>query len=294
MSLRSTRERLGSVLDTGVALRGAFAELFAQEFSYSAGHLATILNGCLFAPSLLTFWFVNGVLDFSTAVAIGAVATPAGLQLRLFAYLLLLPMFLLARATLHMLHPVHRAQLLAGACPKTRLLSLDWISMGILATGLPLAIQNFGPWFGMNAVFVLGVFVVPRPLPTRRTGTVKLLAIVFGSALFLYANYGSAVHVLPAPSIVLGPIATFSLTDSTTTRLFRLLNSVTTGPLLVGTFGVLMNRFLTRPELTDVPLLRHALPQRDPDLVVATNAAVGTTFYLAVGSIATGQPLLLP
>lgn len=294
MSLRTTRERLDSVLDTGATLRRAFADLFSQEFSYSTGHLATILNGCLFAPSLLTFWFVNGVLDFSTAIAIGAVTTPAGLQMRLIAYLLLVPTFLLARVSLHLLHPAHRTQILAGSCPNARLLSLDWVSMGILATGLPLAIQNFGPWFGMNVVFLVGVFVLPRFLPTRRSGIVKLLAIVFGGVLFLYANYGGALPVLPAPSTVLGPVATFTLTDATTAWLYRLTNSVAVGPLLVGAFGVLMNRVLTRPELTDIPFLRHALPRRDPDLTVATNAAFGTVFYLGVVTAATGDLIVLP
>jgi len=126
VNLTVIRERLESTVRHGTALRSALRELFAQEFTYSTGHLATILNGCLFAPSLLTFWFVNGVVDFSTAIAIGAVATPAGLQLRLLAYLLLVPVFLLARICLHLVHPAHRAQILDGSCPNAQLLSLDW------------------------------------------------------------------------------------------------------------------------------------------------------------------------
>lgn len=275
-------------------LRRAFADLFSQEFSYSSGHPATILNGCLFAPSLLTFWFVNGVLDFSTAIAIGAVVTPAGLQTRLVAYILLVPTFLLTRVSLHLLHPMHRPQVLAGSCPNTTLLSLDWVSLEILATGLPLAIQNFGPWFGMNIVFLVGVFVLPRFRPTRRSGIVKLLVIVFGGILSLYANYGGALAVLPAPSTVLGPVATFTLTDATTVWLYRVVNSVAVGPLLVGGFDVLMNYVLTRPELVDIPYLRHALPRRDLDLVVATNAAFGTAFYLGVVAVASGQLIVLP
>jgi hypothetical protein len=69
--------------------------------------------------------------------------------------------------------------------------------MGILATGLPLALQDFGPWLGMNIAFLLGLFVLPRPLSVRRERLVKLLAIVLGVALFLYAKYGRAVTVLP-------------------------------------------------------------------------------------------------
>lgn len=294
MRLHTARERLDSVLDTGANVRRALADLFSQEFSYSTGHLAAILNGCLFGPSLLTFWFVNGVLGFSTAVAIGAVSTPAGLQVRLFAYLLLVPTFLVARAVAHLLHPAHRRQVLAGSCPNTSLMSLDWVSMGILATGLPLAMQNFGPWVGMNVVFLVGVFGLPRILPTRRTGDVKLFAIVLGGALFLYANYGAAVPVLPAPSTVLGPVASYTLTDATTNRLYGLVNSLVGGPLLVGVFGVLMNHLLTRPELATTPLVRHTLPGRDPDAVVATSAAFGTVFYLLVVTMATGEPVVLP
>jgi hypothetical protein len=95
MTREMARDRLESLVVFGGTLRAALADLFSQEFAYSSGHLATILNTCLFAPSLLTFWFVNGLVDFSTAVAIGAVATPAGLQVRLLAYLLLVPTFLL-------------------------------------------------------------------------------------------------------------------------------------------------------------------------------------------------------
>jgi hypothetical protein len=295
MYLSVIRERLGATISHGAALRGALGELFTQEFTYSTGYLATILNGCLFAPSLLTFWFVNGVIDFSTAIAIGAVATPAGLQLRLLAYVLLVPTFLLVRMCIHLLHPSHRAQILDGSCPSVQLLSLDWFSLGVLATGLPLAVQNLGPWLGMNAVFLVGVFLVPRPLTDRRASGVKLFALVLGSALFLYANYGAvAAPPLPSPATILGPVATFALDAATTEWLFRLVNSLLIGPLAVAVFGVGTNHVLTRPALTDIPFVRHALPRRDPDVVVATSAALGTAFYLAVVGVVTGHLVLIP
>lgn len=289
-----TSNRITRFVDVGRRLHRSFAGLLSQEFSFSSGHFAAILHGCLFAPSLFTFWFVNGVLDFSTAVAIGAVATPAGLQVRLFAYVLLVPVFLLARVILHLAHPVHRAQVLSGACPNTQLMSLDWVSLGILATGLPLAIQNFGPWFGMNAVFLVGVFIVPRVVSPRFRPGVKLLAIVAGVVVFLYATYGSAVSFLPAPSSVLGPVATAALTDGTTDRVFRLANSVAFGPPLIAAFGVAMNHVLTRPELRDVPLVRRTLPHRDPDRVVAASAAFGTAFYFLVVAAVTRQIIVFP
>jgi hypothetical protein len=289
------RERLGSTIRHGTTLRGALGELFSQEFSYSTGYLATILNGCLFAPSLLTFWFVNGVIDFSTAIAIGAVATPAGLQLRLLAYVLLVPTFLLARMCLHLLHPGHRAQILDGSCPSFQPLSLDWFSLGVLATGLPLAVRNLGPWLGMNAVFLVGVFLVPRPLRNHRAKGAKLLALVLGSTLFLYANYGAiAAPPLPSPATTLGPVATFALDAETTERLFRLVNSLSFGPFAVAVFGVSANHVLTRPEFTDIPIVSHALPRRDPDVVVATSAALGTAFYLAVVGLVTGRVIIVP
>ena len=284
---RSVRGRLS-------ALRAAALDLFSQELSPSTGYVATLLNGCLFAPSLLTFWLVNGVLDFSTAVTIGAVATPAGLQLRLLAYLLLVPVFFALRVAIHLLHPTHRRQLLAGTCPNARYLSLDWFSMGILATGLPLALQDFGPWIGMNAVFLAGVFLAPRALQPRRGRVVKLTAIAGGVVLFLYAKYGALVPLLPAPRLVVGPIATFQLTDATTTWLLALVNSLVVGPVVVAAVGVVMNHVLTRPELTDLPVVAHAMPRRDPDEVVVASAALGTAFYLLVVAAATGQLALVP
>lgn len=294
MSEAGAPGRIARFIGVGRRLRASLVDLLSQEFSYTSGHLAAILHGCLFAPSVFTFWFVNGVLDFSTAVAVGAVATTAGLQVRLFAYVLLVPVFLLARVTLHLAHPVHRAQVLSGSCPTTQLMSLDWVSLGILATGLPLAVQNFGPWVGMNAVFLVGIFVLPRALSPRYRPGVKLLAIVAGAVVFLYATYGGAVAALPSPASVLGPVATVSLTDGTTGRLFRVANSVAFGPPFIAAFGVAMNHVLTRPELSDVPLVRRTLPHRDSDRVVAASAAFGTAFYLLVVAGATGQVILLP
>jgi hypothetical protein len=117
---------------------------------------------------------------------------------------------------------------------------------------------------------------------------------VFGVALFVYANYGAMVTELPPPRTVLGPVATFTLGDETTEHLLRLFNSILFGPLLVSVVGVVMNRVLTRPELTEIPLINPALPRRDPDLVVVTSAALGTSFYLTVVTAATGRFVLLP
>ncbi|MFT4884369.1 MAG: hypothetical protein ACI8U4_001884 [Natronomonas sp.] len=281
-------------IEVGRNLRSALSDLLSQEFTFSSGHLTAILNGCLFAPSILTFWFVNGVIDFSTAIVIGSVASPAGLQIRLYAYLLLVPTFLLLRAGFHLAHPAHRKRVLSGTCPQTEYLSLDWFSVGILATGLPLALQDLGPWLGMNAVFLLGVFVVPRFLPPRPGMAEKLLAITGGSALFLFANYGDLLPVGPDPASVVGPVATVALTDATTSRLMAVVNSVGVGPVVVAGFAVAMNHLLTRPELRDVPLLRHTLPRRDPNRVVVVSAAFGTVFYLLVAAAATGELVLLP
>lgn len=287
-------EWLATINSVRLQLQHASRDLLRQEFSYSTGHIAAILNTCLFAPSLLTFWFVNGVLDFSTAVAIGAVGTPAGLQTRLLAYLLLVPVFLLIRVSVHLLHPAHRQQLLSGSCPNVQLVSLDWFSMGILATGLPLALQNLGPWVGMNTAFLVGVFLAPRYLPDTRGQQTKLVAIVLGSAVFLYATYADTITILPAPTSILGPIATLSLSDETTASLLRTVNSFVAGPVLVGLFGVFMNHLLTRRELTDIPLVHYALPRRDPDSVVSFSAATGTVFYLTVVAVLTGNVVVVP
>ena len=166
--------------------------------------------------------------------------------------------------------------------------------MGILATGLTLALQDFGPWLGMNIAFVLGLFVLPRPLSVRRERLVKLLAIVLGVALFLYAKYGRAVTVLPPPRLVLGSVATLTIGNGATERLLRVVNSLLVSPLIVGGFGMLMNHVLTWPELTEIPFLRHALPRRDPDSVVVTSGALGTMFYLLVVTAATGRIVLVP
>jgi hypothetical protein len=95
-------------------------ELLAQRLEFSTGHLAAVLSACVFAPSLLTFWFVSGVIDLSTAFVLGSLAGPGGLTVRLVAYLLLVPTYLLVRATHYLAHPVHRAAVLSGDLPATR------------------------------------------------------------------------------------------------------------------------------------------------------------------------------
>lgn len=275
-------------------LGAAFADLLSQEFEFSSGHLTALLNGCLFAPSILTFWFVNGVIDFSAAAVVGSIGGPAGLQVRLLAYVLLVPTFLLVRVAFHLAHPGHRRQVLSGACPNTQLLSLDWFSVGILATGLPLALQELGPWLGMNVVFLAGIFVLPRVLPKRWAAPTKVGSIGLGVVLFLYANYGGLVPMLPVPAATVGPVATLALSDATTASLVRLVNSLAVGPLVVAVFGVAMNRVLTRPEVTDTPLLHRTVPRRDPERVVVTSAALGTAFYLLVVAGATGEIVLVP
>jgi hypothetical protein len=96
----------------------AARELLAQRFEFSTAHLAAVLSACVFAPSLLTFWFVSGVIDLSTAFVLGSLAGPGGLTVRLVADLLLVPTYLLVRATHYLAHPVHRAAVLSGTCPR--------------------------------------------------------------------------------------------------------------------------------------------------------------------------------
>jgi hypothetical protein len=278
----------------GRNLRDALADLFSQEFSFSTGHLTALLGGCLFAPSLLTFWFINGLLDFSTAVALGTVASAAGLQIRLLAYLLLVPTFLLLRIGVHLAHPGHRKQVLAGSCPRTDVLSLDWFSVGILATGLPLSLQSLGPWVVMNAVLLVGVLLVPQVTSGRVAVGSKVVAIVVAPALFFYARYGAMVSVLPEPAAFLGPVATTTLSDGTTAQLMELANSLLVGPLLVAGFALLMNYLLTHPEVRDIPVVQHSLPNRDPVRVVGLSAALGTVFYLLVVAGASGGLVVVP
>lgn len=280
------------------ALRAAAGDLLAQEFSWSPGHLTTILSGCTFAPSLLTFWFVNGVVDFSTAVIIGSAGGAGELVVRLLAYLLLVPVFLVVRMSYYIAHPVHRRTVLTGACPGSELLSLDWFSVGILATGLPLALADLGPWLGMNGIFLVGVFAVPRILPAERLRTAtKFAALGLGSLVFLYASYGGAVAgvtPVPDPAGVLGPVATLTLAPATVASLSRLANSLLTGPPAVALFAFTMNRLLTRPELTSLPVVQHSLPRRDPPRTVLVSAALGTVFYLLVVAAAGGPVGLVP
>jgi hypothetical protein len=100
--------------------------------------------------------------------------------------------------------------------------------------------------------------------------------------------------VLPAPASVVGPVATVTLSDAATRQFVTTVNSMAAGPALVAGFGAVMNRIVTRPELTDIPLVGHAMPRRDPDLVVVTSAALGTAFYLGVRAAATGTLAVLP
>ncbi|MFB6219353.1 MAG: hypothetical protein ABEH77_09325 [Halobacteriaceae archaeon] len=284
-------------MDAGTlsGLRAAIGDLIGQEFRWSAGHLSTLLGGCVFAPSILSFWLVNGLLNFPTAVVLGAVGSTGGLFVRLGAYVLLVPVFVALRAGYYLAHPVHRETVLAGACPQSELFSLDWFSAAILLTGFPLAMRELGPWLSMNAVFVLGLFVAPHLLPVRWRLPAKVAGVAGGILVFLYARYWWVLGGLlpPAPAL-LGPAATLTLSEAAVGWLMDLLNSLLVGPPAVAAVTFVMNRLLTRPELTSIPGFRHALPDRDPWEVVVPSAVLGTVFYLGFQAAVTGRLLLLP
>lgn len=281
-------------------LRDALGELLAREFSWSNGYTAVLFNSCMFAPSILSFWFVNGILDFSTAFVIGSVgANGVGLAVRLLAYLLLVPVFLGLRMAHYLLHPRHRQAVFEGTCPNHEFLSLDWFSVGIVATGLPLAWQRLGPWVGSNAIFLVGIFVLPQFVTDRRRALqLKIGSLLAGTLVFLYASYGAALAVLvpsvPQPALVLGPVATLALTEQTTATLLRGFNSLLLGPIVVALLAVVMNWLLTHPALTEIPLLSRTLPSRDPNRIVLTSAALGTAFYLGFVFLATGRLVVVP
>ena len=215
----------------------------------------------------------------------------------MIAYVLLVPVFLLLRVGYYLLHPGHRRTVLSGSCPTATLLSLDWFSVGILATGLPLAFQAIGPWVGMSAVYALGLFVVPRFLSSERAAVgTRAGALVAGTVPFLYARYGDLLVPLgaPEPAAVLGAIATARLTDATTGVLIDVANSLLTGPVVVAALALTMNVLLTQPALENVPYLRHTLPRRDPARVVATSAVFGTVFYLTIVALWTGSVSVVP
>ncbi|MFB6297094.1 MAG: hypothetical protein ABEH56_01075 [Salinirussus sp.] len=291
--------RLSAAASSLGAVRSAMGELLSQEFEWSVGHLTAIANGCVFAPTLLSFWFVNGVADFSTAILLGTVASPGGLQLRLLAYVLVVPVFVVVRAGYYLAHPVHRQTVLAGSCPNSRLLSLDWFTVGILVTGLPLALRDLGLWLSMNLVFLTGIFVLPRLVADgRRSIALKMTALLAGVSLFAYVKLGAVVAsvtgVLPAPAALLGPVATLSLAETHLELLLRAMNSFVLGPPLVALVGYAMNRIVTHPEVTAIPALHYTLPERDPWQAVAVSAALGTVFYLSVLAIATGRVIVVP
>jgi hypothetical protein len=276
---------------TLAGLAAAFRDLLDQEFAPSAGHVAALLNGCAFAPSLLTFWAVNGVLDFSTAFALGTTGGPGGLAVRVAAYLLLVPAFVLLRVGYYLAHPVHRRAVLSGTCPRADLLSLDWFSVGILATGLPLALQDLGPWLAANLLVLVGVFVLPLALPERARLPTRVASLVAGAALFAVANYGTAVGVEPA---LLDPVVALRLSDATTAFLLRVANSLLLGPVAVALVALVMDRVLTRAEFTTIPVVRRTLPRRDPARTVLASAGLGTVFYLVVVAATTGHLVLVP
>lgn len=291
--------RLSSAGSTASALWSSFKDLLSQEFGWSTGHLSALVNGCVFAPTLLTFWFANGVADFSTAILLGTVASPAGLQIRLLAYLLVVPVFIATRAGYYLLHPVHRQAVLSGSCPQSRLLSLDWFTVGILITGLPLALRDLGLWISMNLVFLVGIFLLPRLVADgRRSVAVKVGAIILGVGLFGYVKFGATaaavVGLVPQPATVVGPVATLSMSEQTLDFLLRAMNSLLVGPPLVALVGYVLNRIMTHPEVTNIPLLHYTIPRRDPWKVVAVSASLGTVFYLLFLAALTGRLVLVP
>lgn len=182
MSLAPGRVRQG--------VHRAVLAVVTDDCEWSCGNATSLGLSCVFGLTLLKFWFLNGLIDFSTALAVGSVASPVGLAVRLTAYVLVVPTFVGLRLAYYAAHPAYRRALRGGSCPSGGPLRLDWFTVGILATGLPIALRDLGPWLGMTAVFLVGLFAVPRVLDGRAAANARLGSIVVGSALFAYTKYG--------------------------------------------------------------------------------------------------------
>lgn len=235
----------------------AVLDLVKDDCSGSCGTYLGVGLGCFFGVTILKFWLINGIIDFSTALVLGTFTSTAGLAVRLAAYVFVVPFFFAVQLSYYLLHLDHRSTLRPGRCQRSDLLSLDWFTVGVLVTGLPLALREFGPLAGMNAVFLVGLFVIRRFVKDDSLrGVMKLGSIVLGSGLFLYANDGgrlAAATALPTPAAVLGPVATFRLSAPAAVLLSRLFNSLATGPRVVAGFSLVMNGLLTHPVLKTTP-----------------------------------------
>lgn len=293
----------GSILPTGVhrespVLR-SLTGIVGDQCHASCGHSTALGLGCLFSASLLRYWFVNGLLDFSTAFALGTAAAPGGLIARLAAYLAVVPVFLLTLWGYHLFDAERRTRLLETGSPSRTPLSLDWFTVGILATGFPIALRALGTWIATVALVLAALFAVPFVLDSSRTRTGTQLTLLLAALLlFVYGTYGDVVtatfEFMPSPRRVLGPIAGVTLSATTITSMLAVTNSLLVGPLFVAAFAVGSNAVLTHPVLRTVPVVRHALPRRDPTKTVAVSSAAGTVFFLLVVWLLTGWLVVVP
>lgn len=266
---------------TEPGLRVAFLEMLYDDFDIR-GDILGALIACFVSVDIV-YWAIGGLSNFGTAFALGAIS--GDVSLRIIAYVLLVPMFVLTKFLYHMIFD--RDSMMSGSCPSNSVFDLDWFAVGVLGTSFPMALQDAGAWIFSTVIYLISLFVLPRLVDDRRTGNIlKVGGLAVGFGLYLFIVHGD-------PS-ALPDFMTFTLSDQTTQQIVDLVTSIVFGPFLLGLFAVGNAVVLTSRPFKTIPYAGPLLPDRDNIRSVFVSGAIGTVMFLGIQGVLTGDLIIFP
>lgn len=279
-------------------VRGVFRTTRAigeSEIDWRDGHIVLAVLGCIFGLDMFGFWLINGVADFSTGWFIGSLRTLDQFLLRAQIYVALVPVFMGLKLAWHRIQYPDLFE--EGLCPvKEDLFNLDWFTNAVMLTAFPLALQDIGTWLFTTAVFVFGIFLLPRLV----TGDdvlrdyVRLGSVMVGGFLTLWLKVN--LPLVPAPETLpfLSEVAALELSGHTVFGIYNVMNSMVFGPFLVTFVSMVFAAVFTSDAFQTTPLLEKIVPERESWGTIAVSSFTGAVVYLALVWVFTGSILWIP
>lgn len=229
----------------------SLAQSFVDDFR-------SVSVGCLLTIDLL-YWVLSGAGRFTSSAVLGLPA----LDERFFVYLLLLPLFVAVKTSWIAIE--YPGAITGQLCPNDTLFDLDWFTIGVFGTALPLTLERIWMWIATVLIFVTLFILVPRLGPDTR-----ILGIVGIGLVQVVGRFFPDV----VPSVL-----RVTLQQPQVDALMDVVLNIYTGPVILGGLAVVVAGVLSLDEVRSLPG-GDLLPDKDPGVSVFVSAATGTLLFL--------------
>jgi hypothetical protein len=223
--------------------------------------LSSFSVGCLLTLDLL-YWILSGASRFGSSLVVGIPAVGE----RIFVYLLLLPAFVLVKTTWIAIE--YPGAITGQLCPRDTLFDLDWFTIGVFGTALPLTLERMWMWIATIVLFFGFVYVIPN-ITGMNTKIFGVAGVVLVEIVGRFA-----------PELVPNSLR-FTLQESQVTSLMDLTLNLVAGPIILGALAVVVSVIIRTRELRSLPYGEY-LPDPDPAESAFVSAATGTLLFLLI------------